>query len=97
MIMRVSHFPTQEDSMHITRRTALSTAALGGLTLVAGLSAAQAAERHPKIRQAIRALEAAKDDMQHAAHDFGGHRVEALRACDEAIKQLQLALNYDKH
>ena len=83
--------------MHISRRTALTTAAMGGLTLVAGLSSAQAAERHPKIRQAIRALEAAKDDLQHADHDFGGHRADALRECDEAIKQLKLALQYDKH
>jgi hypothetical protein len=82
--------------MHINRRTALTTAAMGGLTLVAGLSAAEAAERHPKIRQAIRALEQAKDDLQHADHDFGGHRVEAIKECDEAIRQLKLALQYDK-
>lgn len=53
-------------------------------------------ERHPAIRAAIRSLEQAKDEMQHAAHDFGGHRVEAIKACDEAIHQLQLALQYDK-
>jgi len=82
--------------MHINRRTALTTAAMGGFTLVAGLSAAEAAERHPKIRQAIRALEQAKDDLQHADHDFGGHRVEAIKECDEAIRQLKLALQYDK-
>ena len=53
-------------------------------------------ERHPEIRQAIRALERAKDHMQKASHDFGGHRAEALEACDNAIKQLKLALQYDK-
>jgi hypothetical protein len=53
-------------------------------------------ERHPAIRRAIRALEAAKNDMQHADHDFGGHRVEALAACDAAIAQLQQALQYDQ-
>jgi hypothetical protein len=53
-------------------------------------------ERHPMIRRAIRALEKAKYDLQHAAHDFGGHRDEAIEACDNAIKQLQLALQYDK-
>ncbi len=52
-------------------------------------------ERHPAIRRAIRALEAAKLDMQHADHDFGGHRVAALAACDQAIGQLQDALKYD--
>jgi hypothetical protein len=83
----------KEDRMNITRRTAFATAAAGGLTLIAGIKAAQAAP-HPKIEEAIHALEEAKADMEHAAHDFGGHRVDALHACDEAIKQLRLALQY---
>lgn len=50
--------------------------------------------RHPEIRQAINALERAKEHLQAAAHDFGGHRAAALRAVDEAIQQLQICLNY---
>src|SRR5579859_6506846 len=50
--------------------------------------------RHPAIRAAISALERAKADMQAAAHDFGGHRVDAIAACDAAIAQLKLALQY---
>jgi hypothetical protein len=53
-------------------------------------------EPHPEIRKAITALERAKAAMQHASHDFGGHRVAALEACDRAIEQLRLALQYDK-
>ena len=53
-------------------------------------------EPHPEIRKAITALERAKYDMQHASHDFGGHRVAAIAACDRAIEQLRLALQYDK-
>lgn len=53
-------------------------------------------EKHPEIRKAIAALERAKYDMQHASHDFGGHRVAAIAACDNAIAQLKLALQYDK-
>jgi hypothetical protein len=53
-------------------------------------------EPHPAIRAAIRSLEAAKRDLQHAAHDFGGHRAEALAAVDAAINQLRIALQYDK-
>jgi hypothetical protein len=34
--------------------------------------------------------------MEHAAHDFGGHRVEAIEATNQAIKQLELCLKYDK-
>jgi len=50
--------------------------------------------RHPRIAKAIEALEDARAYMREAAHDFGGHRVEAIRATDEAIRQLRLALAY---
>jgi Flp pilus assembly protein TadD len=53
-------------------------------------------ERHPEIRKAIAALERAKYDLNHANHDFGGHRADALAATDKAIEQLKLALQYDK-
>lgn len=53
-------------------------------------------EAHPEIRAAIRSLERAKADLEKANHDFGGHRADALKATDEAIKQLRLALDYDK-
>jgi len=53
-------------------------------------------ERHPKIHQAINALQNAKGDLQNAAHDFCGHRVEALESVNEAIKQLNLALESDQ-
>jgi len=73
-------------------------------TLLIGLTASRAAtglpsvrsERHPKIRQAISALEAARGDLQDAARDFCGHRAEALEAVNRAIEQLNLALASDQ-
>ena len=59
-------------------------------------AAANPAEKHPEIREAIESLRRAKGHMEHAAHDFGGHRVEAIRATDEAIRQLQECLRFDK-
>jgi hypothetical protein len=53
-------------------------------------------EAHPEIREAIASLRRAKEHMEHAAHDFGGHRVEAIRATDVAIRQLEDCLRYDK-
>ena len=53
-------------------------------------------EPHPEIMAAIRALEAARLHLQRAAHDFGGHRLRAIRAIDAALVQLKLALKYDK-
>lgn len=53
-------------------------------------------EPHPEIQAAIRSLERAKDHLQHAAHDFGGHRVDAIAAIDAALRQLHTCLDYDK-
>jgi hypothetical protein len=59
-------------------------------------AAVPAAEPHPEIREALGALRRAKEHMEHAAHDFGGHRVEAIEATNQAIRQLELCLKYDK-
>jgi hypothetical protein len=78
--------------MTITRRVAMCSPVFAAMAPLAGET--KAAEQHPAIHAAIRALERAKDDMQHAAHDFGGHRADALAECDRAIVQLKLALQY---
>ncbi|HZT41716.1 MAG TPA: hypothetical protein VFA07_05985 [Chthonomonadaceae bacterium] len=56
----------------------------------------QGRERHPELRQALRALMRAKMELQEGAHDFGGHRADALKATDQAIQQVRLALKFDK-
>ena len=69
------------------------------LMLAVTLSAATPAaapERHPNIRRAIGALENAKNDLEHADHDFGGHRAEAIEAVNHAIEQLRVAVKYDR-
>jgi len=57
-------------------------------------SPSPAAGRHPQIMDAIHALENAKAHLNAAAHDFGGHRVDAIRAIDEAINQLNICMQY---
>jgi hypothetical protein len=65
------------------------------------LSAQNERAMHPRIARAIEALRDARAYMVAAPHDFGGHRVEALRATDDAIRQLNFALAYrgreDRH
>jgi hypothetical protein len=51
---------------------------------------------HPEINGAIRALKRAREHLQAAAHDFNGHRADALAAVDNAVKQLQIIIAYDK-
>jgi hypothetical protein len=53
-------------------------------------------EKHPALRHALREMRAAKKHLEEANHDFGGHRVEAIKALDEAIKQIEVALQFDK-
>jgi len=51
---------------------------------------------HPEIRDALASLRHAREHLEHAAHDFGGHRADALHATDEAIHQLEICLKFDK-
>lgn len=62
--------------------------------MIALSSPLPAAGRHPEIEDALRALHNAKEHLEHAAHDFGGHRVDAIRAIDEADRQLRICLQY---
>jgi hypothetical protein len=70
----------------------------GKETAAAGqvLKGSKGGEQHPHIRAAIRELQEARHELETAAHDFGGHKKEAIEAVDNAIKQLREALEYDK-
>ena len=68
-----------------------------GMFLTAGvwtLSAQNERALHPRIAAAIAQLRDARAYMQEAPHDFGGHKADAIRATDEAIRQLNFALAY---
>jgi hypothetical protein len=55
----------------------------------------QTGELHPVIRAAIKDLERTKGSLQNRAdNDFGGHRVKAINAIDQALQELQLALEF---
>ena len=53
-------------------------------------------ERHPRIRAAMDALRDANECMRTADHDFCGHRVEAMRDTNAALRQLEAALACDR-
>jgi len=54
-------------------------------------------ERHPEIRDAINLLNQAQDRLNHAAHDFHGHRTKAMKHISAALEELNLALRSDRH
>lgn len=53
-------------------------------------------EGHPELHAAMTALERSRKDLEKAASDYGGHKAEAIKSIDEAIKHLKLAEAYDK-
>ena len=53
-------------------------------------------ERHPQIHAAMRALNGASRHLEHAAHDFGGHRAKALELVRQAEGELKQALEFAK-
>lgn len=53
-------------------------------------------EAHPELHAAMASLERAKKDLEKASNDYGGHKAEAIKAVDEAMKHLKLAEAYDK-
>ena len=52
--------------------------------------------RFPMMMRARHQLQAAKASLQHAAHDFGGHRVKAIAAIDAALKEIELGMQAEK-
>ena len=67
-----------------------------GVVLSAGIALFAQNERamHPRLASAIAALRDARAYMQAAPHDFGGHKAAAIRATDDAIRELNFALRY---
>ena len=53
-------------------------------------------ERHPHLRAALRDLRQAGNQLEHADHDFGGHRVKALELVKQAEGELREALEWAK-
>jgi len=39
-------------------------------------------------------LHNAREHLEHAARDFGGHRVDAIKTIDEADRQLRISIEY---
>jgi hypothetical protein len=69
----------------------LGVAALAS-TLSAGVFIGQALADQPHMRAALDALLTAKSELEVATRNKGGHRIEALRLTNEAIRETQLGI-----
>jgi len=77
-------------------------AAVAGLVLVIGgtsvsqIASAQAnKENHPEMHRALRSLQRAKTELQKSNHDFHGHRAKAQELTQQAIDEVNAALQSD--
>ena len=52
---------------------------------------------YPKIRAAISSLEAARAELQRTDGDFGGHKKDTIDSIDKALKEMRLALQFEKY
>ena len=81
---------------HLFPSCCIAVGLLLPVTMNTTLRAEPPYEHHAEIHAALHSLETARFRLKHAAHDFGGHREAAIRACDAAIEQLKIALAYDR-
>ena len=67
--------------------------------LVIGFAAGNAfAERQPHMQAALRALRNARQQLDSAEADKGGHRVKAIQLVNDAIREVEAGVRFDnKH
>ncbi len=66
------------------------------VTLTAGVFIGEALAAQPHMEAALSDLRAARSELQAAEHNKGGHRVEAIRLTDEAIRETEAGMD-DAH
>ncbi len=64
----------------------------GVVALAFGFVPQAHAQKYPRMVSALGELKEARKEMKEAAIDFGGHKVKALEAVDNAIEQMDKAL-----
>jgi hypothetical protein len=84
------------------------TLVLGAISLTAATAktpasnptptAAAVVEEQPHMEAALKSLREAREHLQQAEADKGGHRAAAIKATDEAIKHTEMGMKYaDNH
>ena len=79
----------------ISRRSVLRVAGAGSVAALLGVAmTAKGAEKYPAIRNAIRAMRDAKDELDAGRRIFGGHRAKAIQYINAAIEECQAAIDF---
>jgi hypothetical protein len=78
--------------MRMIGKSALAAGALT-LALTSGVFIGQAIADQPHMQAALDALRTAKGELEMATHNKGGHRVEALRLTEDAIRETKAGID----
>jgi len=77
-------------------RTIRQLVLFAAVALVIGFAAGNAfAERQPHMQAALRALRNARQQLDAAEADKGGHRVKAMQLVNDAIKEVEAGVRFD--
>ena len=77
-------------SRRFTLQWILPAIGLGGLA-----ASVAKAERQPHMHSALVHLRAARESLEKADPDKGGHRVKAIELVNDAIRQVEEGIAYD--
>lgn len=55
----------------------------------------QELREHPRLARALVSLHEAKDYVEKAPNEFGGHKASAIKAAEDAIKEIKEAMKFD--
>lgn len=77
-------------------KRSLFKAALLTLVLALGFVAGQLTAAQPHMRDALKHLRSARNDLNKASSDKGGHRNKALALVNDAIDQVERGIAYDR-
>jgi hypothetical protein len=72
----------------------LKTACAVATLMLALTPTSPAFSPHPRVRAAIDAMVAAKDELLATPGDFDRHKTVALEAMDKAIEQLRIIMTF---
>ena len=70
----------------------VNLALLAGVTLLILGDASWAQAKYPRLHIALFEMRKAREELNDAGHNFGGHKVKAIKGLDKAIKEIEGAL-----
>jgi hypothetical protein len=73
-------------------RSLLATGVFVGLAVLGASTADARPEEYPRVHVALFEMREAVTELKSASHDFGGHRAKAQAALEEAVSQVEKAL-----